>query len=191
MPWSLIVNEKLLWCLLHEDPKVFARSFVVACKNLFVLASGTIVYSIIISLIFSYCKMGRSRSTRSQSFFCSSSSYFYCFLPVLHESSIFTTGSSLSTTLPAIMSVGECFVGLISSSIFLHSFCRVTESSSILRIRCKFSCLFCSKDLYFSIICVRCSSCSRLAWSWASLINFSFLLLSLLDLTVTDYFSST
>lgn len=130
---ACIVDDKWLWPLLHDDFKV--PSLFVDCKNLLVEASGITVCSIMISLIFSYYKMGLSRSTLSTNFFYSSSSCFCCFLPVLQESSIQTTGSSFSTTFPAIISVGECNLGSISSLIFLHSLYLNTESSNILSIR--------------------------------------------------------
>lgn len=125
-----------------------------------------------ISLIFSCYKIGLSKSTLSTNFFYSSSNCFYCLRPVLHESNIVTVGSSLSTNLPAMISVGECLVGLMSSSIFLHSFCRVTESSIIFKIRCLFSSRLVSRDLYLSLIDARCSSRSMRAYSSGSS-NFS------------------
>jgi hypothetical protein len=116
------------------------------------------VYSIMISFIFSFCNIGLSKSTLSTNFFYSSSSYFCYLRPVLQESSIQTTGSSFSTILPAIISSGDVSLGLISSSILRHSLWRITESSSIFKIRCKFSYLFVSSDLYFSRTSIVCSS---------------------------------
>lgn len=150
------VAEKLLWPLLQDELR--EPSLLVDLRNLFVEASGIKVCSIIISLIFSFCNIGLSKSTLSTNFFYSSSSYFCCLRPVLHESSIQTTGSSFSTILPAIISSGDVSLGLISSSILRHSLWRITESSSIFKIRCKLSYLFVSSDLYLSTTNKVCSS---------------------------------